>query len=140
MQPTTLSIQVHRCWQLGWKSSPCWYTRPLNSQGKPWDSAVNKHTQNRKQSCEERPWNLIGHSKKNLRTQTQLIHYSLYDQTVQRSVLSKREDFMISCFLKNLKGYASDFVWHFHIKKKNGQNVCNTCRIIRSVPTIDLSP
>ena len=64
MQPTTPSIQVHWCWQLGWKSSPCWYTRPLNSQGKPWASAVNVHGQNRKQRWGE-TFNSIGRTRWN---------------------------------------------------------------------------
>lgn len=40
MQPTTPSMQVQRCSQLGWKFSPCWYTRPSSSHGRPWASAV----------------------------------------------------------------------------------------------------
>lgn len=42
MQPTTRFMQVHWCWQLGWKCSPCWYIRPSNSQGKPRASALHR--------------------------------------------------------------------------------------------------
>lgn len=45
IQPTTPSIQLHWCSQLGWKSSPCWYTRPANSHGRPWASAEAKTQQ-----------------------------------------------------------------------------------------------
>lgn len=45
IQPTTPSMQVHWYRQLGRKSSPCWYTCPLNSQGRPWASAANDMNQ-----------------------------------------------------------------------------------------------